>query len=108
MRNYLAAVKEPSVNSAEFSDAGVDVVGPDGGYSAVMYCEKEGFDPLFKAVESASSPLKRAQEAMRTPLAAEYNHSASKGSKPASDFLARHSFAIAGAQLSICIFATKT
>src|SRR6266404_1679319 len=41
-------------------------------------------------------------------IAAEYNHSASKGLKPASDFLARHSFANAEEQLSICISATKT
>jgi hypothetical protein len=54
VRNYLHAIKEPSVNSADFSDADVDIIGPSGGYGGVMYCEKEGFDPLFKAVDLAN------------------------------------------------------
>src|SRR5208283_184903 len=28
----------------------VDVIGPSGNFSAVLFCEKEGFGPLFKAV----------------------------------------------------------
>src|SRR5262249_13034713 len=32
----------------------VKTVGPAGGYAAVFYCEKEGFDPLFKAVNLAN------------------------------------------------------
>jgi hypothetical protein len=48
--NYLHAMKEPEIVPAEFSDANVDVIGPDGGISAVLFCEKEGFNPLFKAV----------------------------------------------------------
>ena len=51
VRNYLQAIQEPSIGAAEFSDANVNVIGPAGGFSAVMYCEKEGFDPLFKAVD---------------------------------------------------------
>jgi len=54
VRNYLAAIKNPSIDSADFSDAEVEIIGPDGGFSAVMYCEKEGFDPLFKAVNLAN------------------------------------------------------
>jgi hypothetical protein len=49
--NYLAAIKEPDIAPPEFSDAAVDIIGPAGGFSAVMYVEKEGFDPLFKAVD---------------------------------------------------------
>jgi hypothetical protein len=52
--NYLHAIKEPEIVPAEFADANVDVIGPDGGISAILYCEKEGFDPLFKAVNLAN------------------------------------------------------
>jgi hypothetical protein len=52
--NYLHAMKEPDIVEAEFSDANVDVIGPDGGISAVLFCEKEGFNPLFKAVNLAN------------------------------------------------------
>jgi hypothetical protein len=48
--NYLHAMKEPDIVPADFSDANVEVIGPDGGISAVLFCEKEGFNPLFKAV----------------------------------------------------------
>jgi hypothetical protein len=52
--NYLYALKEPDINAAEFSDASVDIIGPDGGISGVLFCEKEGFNPLFKAVNLAN------------------------------------------------------
>jgi hypothetical protein len=52
--NYLHAIKEPEIAPAEFSDANVDITGPSGGFSGVLYCEKEGFDPLFKAVDLAN------------------------------------------------------
>jgi hypothetical protein len=52
--NYLRAMKDPKVIVAEFADAGVDVIGPSGGYGAVLFCEKEGFSPLFKAVDLAN------------------------------------------------------
>jgi hypothetical protein len=52
--NYLHAMKGPDIVPAEFSDANVDVIGPDGGISAVLFCEKEGFNPLFKAVNLAN------------------------------------------------------
>ena len=52
--NYLHAVKDPDIVPADFSDAGVEVVGPGGGFGAVLFCEKEGFTPLFKAVNLAN------------------------------------------------------
>jgi hypothetical protein len=55
VRNYLASMKDtPSVLAASFSDAEVNVIGPAGGFSGVLYCEKEGFNPLFKAVDLAN------------------------------------------------------
>jgi hypothetical protein len=52
--NYLHAIKEPTIDPAEFTDAAVDVVGPSGGLAGVLFCEKEGFNPLFKAVDLAN------------------------------------------------------
>jgi hypothetical protein len=52
--NYLHAMKEPSVIPAEFSGADIDIIGPAGNISAVLFCEKEGFNPLFKAVNLAN------------------------------------------------------
>jgi hypothetical protein len=51
--NYLHAIKEPSIVPAEFSDANIDIIGPAGNLSAALFCEKEGFNPLFKAVNLA-------------------------------------------------------
>jgi hypothetical protein len=51
--NYLHAVKSPDIIPAEFSDANIDIIGPAGNLSAVLFCEKEGFNPLFKAVNLA-------------------------------------------------------
>jgi hypothetical protein len=52
--NYLHAMKGPRIIPAEFSDANIDVIGPSGGLSGVLFCEKEGFNPLFKAVNLAN------------------------------------------------------
>jgi hypothetical protein len=52
--NYLNAMEEPTIVPAEFSDASVNVIGPPGGISGVLFCEKEGFNPLFKAVNLAN------------------------------------------------------
>ena len=52
--NYLSAVKNPDFVAAAFASAGVEVIGPDGGFGAVLYIEKEGFGPLFKAVDLAN------------------------------------------------------
>lgn len=54
INNYLGAMKDPEVIAADFDDAGVDVIGPSGGISGVLFCEKEGFNPLFKAVNLAN------------------------------------------------------
>jgi hypothetical protein len=51
--NYLAAVKDPDVVAADFAPASVEVIGPSGNISAVLFCEKEGFSPLFRAVKLA-------------------------------------------------------
>jgi hypothetical protein len=45
---------QPTIDEESFSDASVDVVGPSGGFSGILYCEKEGFGPLFKAVDLAN------------------------------------------------------
>ena len=52
--NYLHAMKEPEIVPAEFADANVDIIGPSGNLSGVLFCEKEGFNPLFKAVNLAN------------------------------------------------------
>src|SRR5262249_48724564 len=52
--NYLRAIKGPSIVAAGFSDATIDVVGPSGGFSGILFCEKEGFNPLFKAANLAN------------------------------------------------------
>jgi len=52
--NYLHAMRKPDIAPAEFSDANVSVIGPSGSISGVMFCEKEGFNPLFKAVNLAN------------------------------------------------------
>ena len=51
--NYLHAMKAPEIIAAEFSDANVDIIGPSGNIAAVLFIEKEGFGPLFKAVKLA-------------------------------------------------------
>src|SRR6516225_8952905 len=52
--SYLAAMKEPGIVKPEFSDADVSIVGPSGGFGAVLVIEKEGFDALFKTVDLAN------------------------------------------------------
>jgi hypothetical protein len=52
--NYLDAVQGPDIVAAAFAAANVDVIGPLGGFSAVMFIEKEGFNPLFRAVNLAN------------------------------------------------------
>ena len=54
VNNYLNATKGPDIVPAEFSDANVAVIGPDGGIAGVLFTEKEGFNPLFKAVNLAN------------------------------------------------------
>jgi hypothetical protein len=51
--NYLAALKSPDILPADFQGATIDVIGPRGGFAGVFFCEKEGFNPLFRAVKLA-------------------------------------------------------
>jgi hypothetical protein len=51
--NYLAALKDPEAKPADFEGAYIDIIGPRGGFAGVMFCEKEGFNPLFRAVNLA-------------------------------------------------------
>jgi hypothetical protein len=52
--NYLRAMRQPGVNSAKFSRADVQTVGPSGCIAGVLFCEKEGFSPLFQSVDLAN------------------------------------------------------
>jgi hypothetical protein len=53
--NYLQAMKdEPEIVGAHFSGAEIEIVGPSGNLAGVLFCEKEGFSPLFKAVNLAN------------------------------------------------------
>jgi DNA topoisomerase 6 subunit A-like protein len=52
--NYLNAIKDPEIVRADFAEAGVDIVGPEGNLAGVLFCEKQGFNPLFKAVNLAN------------------------------------------------------
>jgi hypothetical protein len=52
--NYIAAVIEPKIDEAAFADASVTVIGPKGGFNKVLFCEKEGYNPLWKAVNLAN------------------------------------------------------
>ena len=54
MNNYLRATKRPTLTSADFRNAKVDVIGPSGNLAGVLFCEKEGFAPLFKEVNLAN------------------------------------------------------
>src|SRR4051812_29551139 len=51
--NYLAATKDPEIVPADFAGANVDIIGPSGNISGILFIEKEGFAPLFKAVKFA-------------------------------------------------------
>jgi hypothetical protein len=52
--NYLARTKEPDIVPADFAAAGIEVVGPSGNISGILFTEKEGFNPLFRAVKLAN------------------------------------------------------
>jgi hypothetical protein len=46
--------REPRTSPADFSDTSVSIIGPSGNLAGVLFCEKEGFNPLFKAVNLAN------------------------------------------------------
>jgi len=54
VEGYLRALRAPRISAAGFRSAAVDVIGPNGGYSGILFCEKEGFNPLFRAVDLAN------------------------------------------------------
>jgi hypothetical protein len=51
---YLRNLRAPEIAPAAFAGAGVYVIGPAGGIAGVLFREKEGFNPLFKAVNLAN------------------------------------------------------
>jgi hypothetical protein len=51
--NYLKAAKEPDILPADFCNASIDAIGPAGNLAGMLFCEKEGFNPLFRAVRLA-------------------------------------------------------
>jgi hypothetical protein len=53
VRNYLAHLRDPSVIDASFGQAKVATKGPSGNFGAVLFLEKEGFDPILKAAQIA-------------------------------------------------------
>jgi hypothetical protein len=53
VRNYLNGFRTPSVLNAAVSQAQVETNGPEGSFGAVLFIEKEGFAPLFKAAQIA-------------------------------------------------------
>ncbi len=52
--NYLHVAKDPEIVPADFAGASVDAIGPSGNLGGVLFCEKEGFNPLFRAVNLAN------------------------------------------------------
>jgi hypothetical protein len=54
VRDYLREMKDADIVPADFEDANVDVIGPSGNISGILFCEKEGFNPLFRAVKLAN------------------------------------------------------
>jgi hypothetical protein len=53
VRQYLNGSHDPDIIDAGFSQAKVQTSGPSGNFGAVLFIEKEGFDPLFKAARIA-------------------------------------------------------
>lgn len=52
-RKYLASIGGPSFCEPALSDGGVATRGPAGCFGGVLFCEKEGFNPLFERVRLA-------------------------------------------------------
>jgi hypothetical protein len=52
--NYLRAVRSPKIVSAAFDDARVEIIGPKDAIAGILFNEKEGFNPLFRAVDLAN------------------------------------------------------
>jgi hypothetical protein len=54
VRSYLAGFHKPSFVDAGFSQGKVETSGPSGNFGAVLFIEKEGFDPILKAAQIAN------------------------------------------------------
>ena len=53
VRQYLADLDDPELVEAALAEANIHTCGPSGSFGAVLFVEKEGFDPLLKAVHIA-------------------------------------------------------
>jgi hypothetical protein len=55
VRNYLAGFHDPKLVDASISqaEAKIETSGPSGSFGAVLFIEKEGFDPLIEAAQIA-------------------------------------------------------
>jgi len=54
VRNYIRAMRSPEIVEADLKPGHVKTIGPRGNVAAILFCEKEGFNPLFKAVDLAN------------------------------------------------------
>lgn len=53
VRQYLCGLAEPRVVDAHVAAAKVETKGPSGSFGAVLFIEKEGFDPILRAARIA-------------------------------------------------------
>jgi hypothetical protein len=49
VRDYIKGFHRAMIEPARIADAYVSTRGPEGRYHAVLFCEKEGFEPIFQA-----------------------------------------------------------
>jgi hypothetical protein len=49
VRGYLTKLHDPEIVGADFARATVKTLGPSGSFGALLFVEKEGFDPLLRA-----------------------------------------------------------
>jgi hypothetical protein len=54
VRSYIRAMRSPEIVEADLKAGHVKTIGPRGNVAAVLFCEKEGFNPLFKVVNLAN------------------------------------------------------
>jgi hypothetical protein len=54
VQDYLRHMGDPKVVEAALKSGHVNTFGPRGNIAAVLFCEKEGFNPLFKSVDLAN------------------------------------------------------
>jgi DNA topoisomerase VI subunit B len=53
VRDYLATAGKPKLQGLHLKPANIETRGPHGCFSAVMFVEKEGFEPLWQSVDLA-------------------------------------------------------